>query len=145
MNVLHSSLKLLWSRKLLWLEETLLLAAVLAGIYGWLGLPVASAWLLGLHVLAGLAIVAVVVFGCLLSRRMGSADWRGAVRGGPFWLAVGLCLIAGFAIPYWLVWWIPNLEGMTAQAISALVRFAAAGLLFTGSLLWLRGCAQRKE
>lgn len=123
-----------WDRKLLWLEETLLLAALVAAIYAWLALPVATMWHLTLHVITAVGIVALIVFAAMLARRAyGPPRWRNAALLPPLVIAV----LIGAGAPYLLMNWVPSLGSMTLQAISAALRLLLAGLLCTGALLWL--------
>ncbi|MBI5086990.1 MAG: hypothetical protein HZB13_20630, partial [Acidobacteria bacterium] len=69
MNLLLQALARLWRQKLLWLQEALLLAALLAAAYGWLSLPVAGNWHLALHALTALAMLAIAVFAVRLALR----------------------------------------------------------------------------
>ncbi len=144
MKLLTASLRRLGTHKLLWLEETVLLAGALAGIYGWLLLPVATTWQLALHLLVALAILSLLYFGGLLAwRGFAPFDWKRAFTAPPFWLALLLWLAIGLWLPYKLIGWIPEFAGLAAQFASALVRVALAGSLFTGGLLWLIACGAR--
>lgn len=49
------------------------------------------------------------------------------------WVALAVFMVAGLYVPWRLIWWIPKLEGMRAQAISAAARFALAGVLYVVS------------
>ena len=122
-----------WDHKLLWLEETLLLAALVAAIYGWLALPVATTWHLALHVVTAAGILALIVFAAMLARR----------TYGPLRFTIAALVPAAIALfiavgaPYLLLNWVPALGSLTAQAISAALRSLLAGLLCAGALLWL--------
>ena len=127
------SLSILWDRKLLWLGETALLGALVAAVYGWLALPVATTWHLALHVITAAGIVALVVLGAMLARRAyGRLRWNAALLA-----PLALALIIALGAPYLLLNWVPQLGSLTAQAVSAALRFLLAGLLSTGALLWL--------
>ncbi len=122
----------LWDRKLLWAEETLLLAVLAAAVYGWLALPVATAWHLAFHVLSAAGIAALMAFAVLLARRaFGPLRWRTAVLA-----PLAIALLGAFGAPYLLVHWVPEFGSLAAQALSAALRFLLAGLAATGALLW---------
>jgi hypothetical protein len=124
---------IVWARKLLWLEETVLLAALLAAAYGWLALPVATTWHLALHVITAAGMIALIFLAVMLARKaFGPPRWTTAIPGP---LALALVIAAG--APYLLLNWVPELSSLTAQAISAALRFLLAGLLVTGAMLWL--------
>ncbi|MGJ5818268.1 hypothetical protein [Paludibaculum fermentans] len=128
----------LLSQKLLWIEETALVGAILGAAYGWLALPVATTLHLVEHVLLFLLIVGLIWLAFRLANRaLGPVEWGKAVSLPAFWIAAVVTLVLGFVLPYYLIWWIPELGSMTAQAVSAGIRFLIAGLLFTGSMLWL--------
>lgn len=128
----------LLSQKLLWIEETALVGAILGSAYGWLALPVATTLHLVEHVLLFLLIVGLVWLAVRLpNRALGPVQWGKALMVPGFWVAVVVTLVVGFVLPYYLIWWIPELGSMTAQAVSAGIRFLLAGVLFTGSMLWL--------
>lgn len=123
----------IWERKLLWLEETVLLGAVLAAVYGWLALPVATTWHLALHVITAAGIVALVAFAVILARRaFGPLRWSASALPP---LAIALFLTLG--APYLLLNWIPELASFPAQAISAALRSLLAAFVCSGALLWL--------
>ncbi len=123
---------IVWDRKLLWLEETVLLAALIAAAYGWLALPVATTLHLALHVITAAGMIALLGLAVMLARQaFGPMRWKTAVLGP---LALTLIIAAG--APYLLLNWVPELSSLTAQAISAALRFLLAGLLVTGALLW---------
>jgi hypothetical protein len=143
-KLLTASLSRLYAHKLLWLEEAFLLASALAGIYGWLLLPVATIWHLALHLLVTLAILSLLYFGVRLAwRRFAPFDWKRAISAPSFWMAMLLWLALGLWLPYKLVGWIPEFAGLAAQFASAVIRVALAGMLFTGGLLWLIACGAR--
>ncbi|MGC4056265.1 MAG: hypothetical protein QM757_46280 [Paludibaculum sp.] len=128
----------LLSQKLLWIEETALVGAILGCAYGWLALPVATTLHLVEHVLLLLLIAGLVWLAIRLANRaLGAVQWGKALTLPAFWIAAVVTLLIGFVLPYYLIWWIPELGSMTAQAVSAGIRFLIAGLLFTGSMLWL--------
>lgn len=144
MKLLAQAFFRLWLRKRLWLQETLLLAALLAAAYGWLSLPVAGNWHLALHVLTALAMLSVAVFGVRLAwRAFAPCHGAGILAEAHFWLALVIWVAAGLWLPVKLIWWIPELAGLPMQAASAAVRFLLAGLLFAGGLLWLLSCLSR--
>lgn len=117
----------------MWLEETLLLAALVAAAYGWLALPVATTWHLALHVVTVAGMIAVIVFAAMLARRA-----YGPLRFTIAALApLAIALMIAIGAPYLLLNWVPELGSLTAQAISAAVRFLLAALFCTGALLWL--------
>jgi hypothetical protein len=129
----------LWQWKGLWLVETLLLGAVLGAAYGWLALPVAQWWHIALHVVVGSLILGLVYLAIRLVRRK-VAGGRSAVKEPAFWVAVLLWLVVGLWLPYRLIWWVPSVDGMTAQAFSAGLRFVLAAGVFTKGWMWLVAC-----
>jgi hypothetical protein len=132
----------LWQWKGLWAVETLLLGILLGAVYGWLALPVAKWWHIALHV-AGAAVMAGLVYFAvrLVRRKLAGGAWKAADPA--FWLACVLWLLVGLWLPYRLVFWVPDVAGMTAQAVSAGIRFVLAAVLFTGAWMWLAACAAR--
>jgi hypothetical protein len=123
---------IVWDRKLLWFQELVLLAALIAAAYGWLALPVATTWHLAMHVITAAGMIALIILAVMLARRaFGPLRWTTAALGP---LALTLIIAAG--APYLLLNWVPELSSLTAQAISAALRFLLAGLLVTGALLW---------
>lgn len=127
------SVSIVWDRKLLWLEETVLLAAVIAAVYGWLALPVATMWHLALHVVTAAGILALIVFAAMLAgRTYGPLRWTTTILA-----PIAIALFIAIGAPYLLLSWVPQLASFTAQAISASLRSMIAALLCTGALLWL--------
>ncbi|WP_321474819.1 hypothetical protein [uncultured Paludibaculum sp.] len=128
----------LLSQKLLWIEETALMGAILGSIYVWLGLPVATTLNLVEHALLILLILGLLwVSIWLANRAFGRVQFGKVLKLPAFWISAVITLVVGFVLPYYLIWWIPDLGSMTAQAVSAAIRFLIAGLLFTGAMLWL--------
>jgi hypothetical protein len=126
------------------------MAALMAGMAGvaawWLALPVAKTWDLALHGLLLLVLVGFAALGWMVVRRAfltGAAPWRVVLGSSVFWLAAGVAVISGVVVPAALLRWVPELESLAAQAVSAGVRFMLAGLLSTGSIVWLAACAGR--
>lgn len=142
MKLMTSSLGRLWRWKSLWLVETLLLAIVLASVYGWLALPVARWWHIASHVAVALLVAGLIYLALRLMRRK-LAGGTSALKEPAFWLATLLWVLVGLWLPYRLIWWVPALDGFNAQAISAALRFLVAGTLFTGAWMWLAACASR--
>ena len=140
MKLLTSAMRRMWEWKGLWVVETLLLGLVLGLVYGWLALPVAKWWHLALHVVVGLAIVGLVYLAIRLMRRK-VAGGRAAVKEPAFWAAVVVWVVVGLWLPYRLIWWVPAVDGMTAQAFSAGLRFVLAAGVFTKAWMWLVACA----
>lgn len=136
-----TAFRLLLSKKLLWIEETALIGLLLGGAYLWLGLPVATTLNLAEHVLLLLVMAGLVWLAIALANRaFGKVRFGKALKTPAFWLYALVALAVGVVLPYQLIWWIPEVGSMTAQAVSAAVRFLLAGVLFTGSFLWLH-CA----
>jgi hypothetical protein len=122
-----------WDRKLLWLEETVLLCTLVAAVYGWLALPVATTWHLALHVLTAAGIVALIAFAAILARRaFGPLRWTAALLP-----PLAIALFVALGAPYLLLNWIPELASFVAQAISAALRSLLAAFLCSGALIWL--------
>lgn len=129
---------IVWDRKLLWLEQTLILFALAGAVYGWLALPVATVWHLAMHLVVGGALVALVVLAGVLARRaLGPPRWRMPALLAP----LGLALLVAAGAPYLLLNWVPEFGSLAAQAASAAARFVLAALLVSGALLWLWGNA----
>lgn len=102
------------------------LLAVWCGLAGWwLWMPVATGVDVALVVVVGLAAVALPGWVLWRQRRMWRAGRVYAVLPGALAAAVGL--------PWLLVTWVPEVGGLTAQAASAAVRFAAAGVCVVGA------------
>lgn len=114
--------------------------AVLAGlVYWWLALPVARTR--DLVLLAGLGLLALTLAALL--------GWKGltilgqansslshATRRATFWLAAAIGLGTGILLPWLLVKWVPDVDGLWLQAISMVIRFLIAGVCFTATVLW---------
>lgn len=139
MKTMLAGWRRLWGRKGTWLAVAALAAGEAGLLAWWLALPVATGWQLALH-----AALLVMMAGCaVLAWRMARRAFPGAMR--MEWGAAPIAAAAGFVLPAVLVWWVPAFESIEAQAASMTVRFVAAGLLFTGSLLWLAACGGREE
>ena len=70
------------------------------------------------------------------------AAWR--PLGQPFFYAGAIFLLAiGLYVPYFLIWWIPTVEGMAAQTISLGIRFFAAYLIATTAWFVLTAVVSR--
>lgn len=139
MKTMLAGWRRLWRRKGTWLAVTAIAAGEAGLAAYWLGLPVATGWQLALH-----AAVLLMMAGCAgLAWFMMRRAFPGAMR--MEWVAAPAAAAAGIVLPAVLVWWAPAFESMEAQAASMVVRFVAAGLLFTGSLLWLAACGVREE
>jgi hypothetical protein len=102
--------------------------------YRWLALPVARVWQVAL-----LLITAILWLGALafLARRAVMMLRRDAPR-----IPLGKVLLCGVILaavglvgPWWLIRWVPALEGFGAQMASFLARFGLAYLLLLGC--WL--------
>ncbi|GEM_PF-5997112 len=141
MTIMRSAFAALWREKWLWLLQTLMLAAGIAGLYYWLGLPVATTTDLLLHAVIALVLIALAVAAVWLTiRRMGAVPYRAAAASPVFWLALLIGLFAGLFLPYVLIQWTGVFQSLRAQFASAIVRFTLAGSLFTGALLWAHAC-----
>jgi hypothetical protein len=57
------------------------------------------------------------------------------LRHGAAWVGLGMFLLVGLYLPWKLIWWVPKIDSLSGQSISAFARFAVAGLLF--ALMWL--------
>jgi hypothetical protein len=104
--------------------------------------PVVALWCLALFLLVNLIERewwrwAVLALSTLAFAPLCAAGWRGyqRLRHGMVWVALGLFLVIGLYVPWRLIWWVPKIEGLTGQAVSAGIRFVIAGLLF--ALAWL--------
>jgi len=139
--ILFEALKDLGRRKLLWLGQTALLAAALALSFAFLTLPVARWWQLALHAACFLALGGLCFLSYWWARRaLPARPW--AVKEPVFGLALILWLLVALWAPWRLLWWVPAVEGLPLQALSAALRFLLAGLLFTGASLWLAACKE---
>lgn len=76
--------------------------------------------------------VTLVLFAPLCAH--GLAGFR-RLRGGQAWAGLAIFAVGGLYVPWTLIWWVPKLAGMNAQAVSAVVRFSLAGILF--ALAWM--------
>jgi hypothetical protein len=136
------ALAALWRQKWLWLGLTVITGVLVADVYIWLGLAVATVWHLLAHVVLALLGVALVGFALWWTRRrLGAPAVRVAARLPWFWLAVAVSLAAALGLPYALLHWVPAFDTFSAQLLSALARTFVAGLIFTGALAWLHACA----
>ena len=110
--------------------------------YWWLGLPLSgfagmAAVVVGGMVLAGAA--GVMGRQSLTLYRVDDGKAGRLPLSGAFWLGAALFALAGVAAPWWLIYWVPGVSGLAAQAASAALRFAVAVLLFVTA--WLMLCA----
>jgi len=138
---MSSALSALWREKMLWLLLTLMLASGIAGVYFWLGLPVASTMYLLLHAVIALFLIALAAIAVwLVIKRMGAVPYRTAARTPACWLAMLISLCAGLLVPYFLIQWTGAFQSLRAQFTSAIIRFSLAGLLCTGAILWAHAC-----
>lgn len=134
MKTMLAGWRRLWQHKGTWLAVTGMAAGEAGLLAWWLTLPVATAWNLALHAAVLILMLGFAVLAWRMTRRaFPKGRWQ-------VWPAVPLALAAGIALPAALVWWVPGFESMEAQAVSMALRFVLAGVLFTGSLLWLAAC-----
>lgn len=120
--------------------------ALVAGLaWWWLSMPVATT--LHLVMLGGVALAAIALAAFLLWRAFtvfrttAASGWR-ALASPAFWVALVVAAVTGAALPWSLVKWVPEIDGLWAQAASMLFRWTVAGGLFTASLLWLGAVAR---
>ncbi len=139
MKTMAQGWRLLWSSKATWLMVTGIAVGEAGLAAWWLTLPVATAWNLALH---GLVLAMMLGF-AVLAWQMARRAFPGGKRRA--WPAVPVAAAVGIVLPAALVWWVPGFESMEAQAASMAVRFALAGVLFTGALLWLAACGVQEE
>ncbi len=101
-------------------EQSVGMAAILAVLYWWTGLPEAT----GAQVALSFAVLAICAAGFILLamrgvrllrpvERMGITGWVGALLG----FAMGLRFIT------WIIWWVPETSGFGTQAASMVLRF----------------------
>lgn len=136
---------LVLEKKWAWVQVAALMASMAGVAAWWLALPVAKTWHLVLHglllvVMGGFAVLAMLVLRRAFLVR--AQSWKVVLACPEFWLAAGAA-ISGAVVPAGLLWWVPRLESLQAQALSAVVRLMLAGLLSTGSVVWLAACAGR--
>lgn len=81
------------------------------------------------------AIVAVAAPG--INHAAGGMHWLRALTNRKYWVAALIWLAVGVYFPYRLIWWVPAVQGMTAQSASAAVRFFFAALIFVASAIAL--------
>lgn len=114
---------------------------LLALTWWWLSLPVAEA--MDLILLAVIGLAAVALAGCMAWRafRMWGAKPLKAMGRGAFWAAAVAAALTGLLLPWSLLNWVPGLDTLLAQAVSMLVRFGIAVVLFTASAMWLGAVA----
>lgn len=149
MTTLIEALPLLWRRKVACLSVACLLAGLPGWAALWLSLKVATAWDLALHALILVAALGFLAFAAILLKRAFLTPTPQRVFASPAcWLALAVFLVLGVWLPWKLIWWVPELASLNAQAASAAARFITAHLLFSLSLSWLiasAGLHQPKE
>jgi hypothetical protein len=130
-----SALRLVWRK--LWLLPCVFVfvLAWMAAFFLWLGIPVATLAQIALQIAGALLLLGLPLYG-------GRALFRALGGSRPRWnphllAALPLAFLGGVYLPYRLIWWIPALPSFAGQTLSAALRFAAAGLLFSLALLWL--------
>ncbi|MEZ5351697.1 MAG: hypothetical protein R2762_03610 [Bryobacteraceae bacterium] len=121
-------------------ESAIGYAALGAVFYWWLGFAETG----GLALLLSVATVALLASGAVVltrraRQRLASGERAGAMGG----VISVLVLLAALAIAYWLVWWVPEFTGFTAQAASMAIRWGAGYLLVV--LAWLNLLAATSE
>lgn len=99
-----------------------------------------------LYWLAGLPLI--FAFLPLASQAAGGGFSRGdalrVLREWRYWAAGAVLLAVGAYLPYKLVWWVPQVGGLTAQATSLAVRFLLAYALAVLSWLALAAVIGRR-
>lgn len=135
MSPLVATLLETWRRPGLLLAVLAATAIWIAAFFLWLGLPIATGWQVFLQAAAALGLL---LYPCFLVARVFRALGGTRVRFSSA-LVAGILLagLAGLALPYVLIWWIPKLQSLAGQSASAAVRFLLAGLLFSNSLIWV--------
>jgi hypothetical protein len=124
--------------------EDMAMGAVLVAILAWwLALPVATWGHLSLHVVLPLLFGVVVVFEYRRAKRK-LAPAGIAWRARPALAASALWLVVGLVLPVLLLWWVPPVQSLAAQVVSALVRIALAGALVVGTSLWWMAVSARE-
>lgn len=134
-----------WRRKWMISAGLAALLAVGAMTWWWLSMQVATTMQVALLVLVGLVTVALAVGllykGLTLCRETRAPGWA-ALQSAAFWAAFGVSLVSGVLIPWLLMRWVPEFDGLWAQMLSMFIRWAAAGKFFVICLLWLGAVAR---
>jgi hypothetical protein len=148
-KILIDALPLLWRRKGACLGVACLLAGLPGWLTMWLSLKVATTWDLALHALILIAALGFLAFAAMLLKRAFLTPAPRRLFASPaFWLALAVFVVLGIWLPWKLIWWVPELASLKAQAASAAARFLTAHLLFSLVLSWLiasAGLHQPKE
>ncbi|MGQ9918423.1 MAG: hypothetical protein ACUVS7_13475 [Bryobacteraceae bacterium] len=130
----------LWPRWL-WVSGILAVAGGLAA--GWLWTPLETGWHLILNAAYLLGSAGLAAWALTDAHRKfapGGIRLIRAAQRAEFWGALAIFTAAALWAPARLVTWLPGFETLAAQAWSALVRAAAAWVLFTAGICWLLAC-----
>lgn len=110
------------------LEQAVGIAAILGILYWWTGLPEGTG--LQVAISFGLLFASLAAFGFLARR--GIRNFRQLPPLGTLaWLAALGYFLVALRTAYSLVWWVPEVQGFTAQAFSMTARFGLAYLAVT--------------
>jgi hypothetical protein len=113
-------------------EQVLGHAALAALLYWWLGYAESGIPQLLLSLVCVVLLIAGTVFLAVRAR----GQLRATVPSAPVTTVIAVLLLpAALAVGYLLVWWVPQVEGFTAQALSMVARWGLAYLLVL--LAWL--------
>ena len=95
--------------------------------------------------------VAVPLLVIPIAARVAELGWRGLrrdayglVRRRSFAVLCPALLLAALFVPYLLTQWVPNTHGLTMETVSAILRFAAAWVIFVTAWLTLARAAARR-
>lgn len=101
-------------------EQAVGIAAILAVLYWWTGLPEATA----LQVALSFAVLAACAAGFIVLAVRGVRRLRPVSPVGiAGWLGTLLAFAMGLRFATWIAWWVPQTSGFTLQAASMVLRF----------------------
>ncbi|MEZ5403312.1 MAG: hypothetical protein R2729_26770 [Bryobacteraceae bacterium] len=112
-------------------EQALGFAAIGGVFWWWLGFPESGTAAL----LLSIAALVLMIAGVVALVRRARAKLAGAPANGSDGIVSLMLLIAALAAAYYLVWWVPDLTGFGAQAVSMAIRWGVAYLAVL--LAWL--------
>ena len=119
-----------WTRPAAMLEQMAGLAALGGLWYWWLGIAESTTG----RLLLSFAVLLLLLAGVWMLARRGRARLADAAETGSMGgtLTALLLLAMSVAAAYYLIWWVPELKGMSGQMASVALRFGAAfGLVAT--------------
>jgi hypothetical protein len=101
------------------------IAAILAVLYWWTGLPEST----GIQLAASALVLTACLAGLGFLAIIGVRALRPAEPVGlPGWIAAVVFFVIALRFAYWIIWWVPAAAGFGAQVASMAVRFSLAYL-----------------